>query len=52
MQSVRAFASHAEGLAFESELRQTYVVKTGSDISAAKRSATGVSVAGPRRWPS
>ena len=28
---------------------QTYVVKTGSDSSTAKLSATGVSVTGPRR---
>ena len=31
--------------------RQTQVVKTGRDSSTAKRSATGVSVTGPRRWP-
>ena len=27
------------------------IVKTGSDSSTAKRSAIGVSVTGPRRWP-
>ena len=26
-------------------------VKTGSDSSSAKHSATGMSVAGPHRWP-
>ena len=29
---------------------QTHVFETGSDSSTAKRSATGVSVTGPRRW--
>ena len=33
---------------FKSQPRQTEVVKTGSDKSIAKRSATGVSVTGPR----
>ena len=32
-QWVRAFALQAEGLVFESHLRQTLVVKTGSDSS-------------------
>ena len=50
-QSVRAFPSHAEGCVFESQLLQTEVVKTGSDRSSAKRSALGVSVTRPRRWP-
>ena len=48
-QSVRAFASHAEGWVFESQPPQAQLVKTDSDISTAKRSATGVSVTGPRR---
>ena len=41
VQSIRAFASNAEGWVFESQSRQTYVVKTGSDISTVKRSAIG-----------
>ena len=36
---------------FESQPRQNQVVKTGSDSSTAKRSAVGVSVTDPRRWP-
>ena len=48
-QWVRAFAPQAEGWVFESQPRQSYVVKTGSDSSTAKRSAIGVSVTGPRR---
>ena len=44
-QSVRAFAPQAEGWMFESQPRQTLVVKTGSD-STAKRSAIRVSVTG------
>ena len=38
-QWVRAFVPQAEGLLFESQPRQTLVVKTGSDSSTAKRSA-------------
>ena len=34
-----------------SQPRQTYLVKTGSDSSTAKCSAIGVSVKGPWRWP-
>ena len=49
-QWVSAFAPQAEGLVFESQPRQTQVVKTGSDSSIVKRSALGVSVTGPRRW--
>ena len=30
---------------------ESWVFKTGSDSSTAKRSALGVSVTGPRRWP-
>ena len=48
-QLVRAFASQAEGWVFESQTRQTLVIKTGSDSSIAKRSAICVSVTGPRR---
>ena len=48
-QMVRAFASHAEDLVFESQPRQTKVVKTGSDSSSAKLLATGVSVMGLQR---
>ena len=39
VQSVRAFASNAKGWVFESQPRQTLVVKTGSDDSTAKSSA-------------
>ena len=49
---VRAIAPQADGWVFESQPLQTRVVKTGSDSSNAKRSATGVSVSGPRRCPS
>ena len=41
-QSVRAYASHAEGWVLESQPRQTQVVITGTDNSIAKRSVTGV----------
>ena len=37
------YFSHAGGLLFESQLRQTKVVKIGSDSSTAKRSTLGVS---------
>ena len=43
------FFSQNEGWMFDSQPRHTYVVKTGSDSSTAKRSAIGVSVTGPRR---
>ena len=43
-QSVRPFASHAEGWVFKSQPRQTSVLKTFSDSSTAQRSAKGVSV--------
>ena len=43
-QWARAFASQAEGWMFESQPRQTLVVKTGSDSSTVKRSAIGVSI--------
>ena len=36
-------------LGFNPHSGQTYVIKTGSDSSTAKLSATGVSVTGPRR---
>ena len=48
-QWIRALTLQAEGWVFESQTRQTYVVKTGSDSSTAKRSAIGVSITGPRR---
>ena len=48
-QSVRVFTYHAKGCVFESQPRQTQVVKTGIDRSTAKHSTTGVSVTGPRR---
>ena len=48
-QWVRALALHAEDGVFESQPRQTNVVKTGSDSSIAKRLALGVNVTGPRR---
>ena len=44
-------APQEEGWVFESQPRQTQVVKTGSESSTAKPSAIGVSVTGPRRWP-
>ena len=37
-----------QGWVYESKVRQTYVGKTGIDSSPVKRSATGVSVTGPR----
>ena len=37
---------------FESQPRQTLIIKKGSDSSASKRSAIGESVTGPQRWPS
>ena len=46
-----AFAWHAEGWVSESQRRLTYVAKTGSYSSTAKRLATGVSVTGPPRCP-
>ena len=51
VQWVRAFVPQAEWWVFHYHPRQTLVVKTGSDRSTAKRSAIGVSVTGPRRWP-
>ena len=48
-QSVGALALIAEDRVFESQPRQTLVVKKGSDSSIAKRSLIGVSVTGPRR---
>ena len=48
-QWVGVFAPQAEGWVFEYHPRKTYVVKTGSDSSTAKRSAIGESVIGPRR---
>ena len=44
VQSIRAFASHAEGLLFKSQPRQTRIAKTGSESSTAKRSVTNVGV--------
>ena len=38
-------------IGLDPRLQQTSVVKTGSDNSTAKHSATVVSVTGPRRWP-
>ena len=46
-QVVRAFASRAEGRVFESQVRQTLVLKTSNDRITAKRSATSVNVKGP-----
>ena len=48
-QWARAFTSKADVWVLESQPRQTYVEKTGSDSSTVKRSAIGVSVTGPRR---
>ena len=47
-QWVRVFAPQAEGWVFETQPRQTLVVKTGSDSSTAKRSAIAASVTGTR----
>ena len=47
--SVINFYSHADGWVFESQPRQTLVIKTGSDSSTTKRSATGVGVIDHRR---
>ena len=44
-----ASLDRSEGWVFESQPRQINVIKTGSDSSSAKRSATCVSVTGPRR---
>ena len=44
-------ALQAEGWVFESQPRQTKVVKTGSDSSTVKLSSIGVRVTVPRRWP-
>ena len=44
-------ASQAEGWVFEFQLRQTLVVKTGSDSSTVQCSVIGVRVTGPRRLP-
>ena len=46
VQSVRAFAPQAKGWVSESQPRQVLFVKTGSDSTTAKRSASGVSVTG------
>ena len=48
-QWARAFTQQAEGWVFESQLRQTQVVNTGSDSSTAKRAAIGGNVRGPQR---
>ena len=47
-QWVRAFALQAKGWVFQSQPWKTEVIKTGSDLSTAKRLAIGVSVMGPR----
>ena len=49
--SVIAFSLHVEGCVFKFKSHQTYVVKTGTDNSTAKRLAICVSVTGPRKWP-
>ena len=46
---VRVLVRQGEGRVIESQPRQTFVVKTGSDSFTAKRSTIGVSVKGPRR---
>ena len=45
----RVLPRQGEGRVFESQPRQTLVVKTSSDSSIAKRSAIGVSVKGSQR---
>ena len=47
--SVIAIAPQVEGLVFQSQPQQTYVIETGMDSSTAKRSALGVSLMSPRR---
>ena len=51
VQWIRGFVPQAENLVFESQSQRISVVKTCSDSSIVKRSAIGVSVTGPRRWP-
>ena len=48
-QWVRAFVLQGDGWVFESQARQTLVVKIGSDSFIAKRSAIGIGVAGRLR---
>ena len=48
-QWLRALEPQAEGLVLESQPQHTQVVKTVSDSSTAKRSATAVSVRAPLR---
>ena len=43
---LRALASHVEGRVFESRTRLTQVVKTGTDGSSTKCSATAVNIIG------
>ena len=50
-QLVRTFISYTEGYVLKPRVRQTLVVKTGSDRSNAKRPTSGMSVKGSRRWP-
>ena len=45
--AISAFDLQAVGLVFDSKPRSTYVVKTDSDNSNAKRSALGVNATGP-----
>ena len=45
----KTFNRNTKVRVFESQPRQTLVVKTGTDSSTAKRSAISVSVTGPRR---
>ena len=49
LESVKALTLHAEDWVYESEPRQTYVLKTGKDSSTAKRSSEGISYTGPWR---
>ena len=48
-QWVRPFAPQAEIWVFESQPRETQVVRKGTDTSTAERSTVGVNVTGPRR---
>ena len=48
-QWVKAFAQQAEGWEFESQSRQTQVVKRFGDSSTDKSLAIGMRVTGPRR---
>lgn len=49
LESVKELTLHDEDWVYESEPRQTYVLKTGKDSSTAKRSSEGINYTGPWR---